>query len=75
MTSKKFTPRKFASTVIFKLNCSKVLSSSFLVLSAKRVDLFFIIANPSSLYRPMFSLPIFFARWFSMKNFSTAVGV
>ena len=59
MTSKKFTTRKFASAVIFKLNCSNVLWSSFLVLSAKRVDLFFIIANPSSLCRPMFSLPIF----------------
>jgi hypothetical protein len=29
VTSKKFTTRKFASAVIFMLNCSKVLWSSF----------------------------------------------
>ncbi len=43
--------------MIFKQNCSKHLWSSFLVLSAKHADLLFMIANPSSLYRPMFSLP------------------
>jgi hypothetical protein len=40
MTSKKFTTRKFASAVIFKLNCSKVLWIPFLVLSVERADLF-----------------------------------
>ena len=50
---------KFASVVIFKPNCSKILWSSFLVLYAKCTDLFFIIAKLSSLYRPMFLLPIF----------------
>jgi hypothetical protein len=45
VTSRKFTKRKFASAVTFMLNCSNVLWSYFLVLSAKRADLFFIIVN------------------------------
>ena len=68
MTSIKFTTCKFDSTVIFKPNCSKALSSSFLVLSAKLADLFLMIAKPSSLYKPMFSLPNDFPRWFKMKR-------
>ena len=47
VTSRKFTTCKFASAVIFKSNCSKTLWSSFFVLSAKRADLFLIIARPS----------------------------
>ncbi len=68
MISKKFTACKFASAVIFKPNCSKHLWSSSLVLSAKRADLFFMIASASSLYRPMFSLPSFCPRLFNMKR-------
>ena len=68
VTSKKFSTCKFASAVIFKPNCSKHLWSSFLVLSAKRAYLFFMIANPSSLYRPMFYLPNFCPRLFNMKR-------
>ena len=64
--SEKFTTRKFASAVIFKLNCSKILWSSFLVLIF--LYIYRPIANPSSLYRPMFSWPNFFPRWFSMKR-------
>jgi hypothetical protein len=41
VTSKKFTTRKFASALLFKLNCSKVVWSSFLVLSVQRANLFF----------------------------------
>ena len=49
VTSKKFTTFIFTSAVIFRSNCSKILCSSFLVLSSKRADLLFIIAKPSSL--------------------------
>ena len=42
--------------------------SSFLVLSAKRADLLIVNAKPSSLYRPMISLPNFLLRWFRMKR-------
>jgi hypothetical protein len=57
VTSKKFITRKFASAVIFKLNCSNVLWSFFscCLRSAKRADLLLMIANPPSLYRPIFT--------------------
>ena len=58
VTSRKFTTCKFASAVIFKLNCSKTLWSSFLVLSAKRADLCLIIATPLSRYKPTFFLDL-----------------
>ena len=57
--SKKFTMREFHSAAIFRSNSSKILWSSILVLSAKRADLLFLRAKPSSLYRPMLSLPNF----------------
>ena len=66
--SRKFTTCKFASAVIFRPNCSKTLWSFFRVLSAKRADLFLIIAKPSSLYKVMFFLPNFFPTWFKMKR-------
>ncbi len=51
MIPKKFTTCKFTSVVIFRPNYLKHSWISFLVLSAKRADLFFIIANSSSCIR------------------------
>ena len=64
MTSKKLTTHNFASAVIFKLNCSKVFSEVLFSFYLPNVLIYSLYqATPSSLYRPMFSLPNVFPRW------------
>ena len=64
--SRKLTVFRLVSMVIFNPMALKVLVMSFLILSDLLPVMFLKAASPSSLYRPMFSLPYFLANLCSM---------